>query len=310
MGRFVLSLLCIWYLQTVSSQDMTTAQKLGYPPETKLLIIHADDLGVSHSENQASIEALESGPVNSASIMVPCPWFPEIANYARNNQHLDFGLHLTLNSEWDYFKWGPVSSRDSVPSLVNKHGYFFSSVDSVTQLAEPSEAYIEMRNQISKAYRAGIDVTHLDAHMGTAVSSPELTEAYLKLSKEFALPVLLDPRIYELDHSAIEKLIDSTTVVADRILTATPKDYNSGMKEFYIDLLRNLESGLNCLLIHLAYDNEEMQAITVNHPDWGSAWRQADFDFFISPACQKILNEEKIVLISWRELRDRITRAP
>lgn len=308
MLRFFCLSICISSVYVATSQKLNIAQKLGYPRESKLLIIHADDLGVSHSENLASIEALESGPVNSASIMVPCPWFPEIASYARRNQQTDFGLHLTLNSEWDYYKWGPVSSLDAVRSLVNKQGYFYASTDSVVQHASPAEALLEMRNQIQKAYHAGIEVTHLDAHMGTPVSSPELLEGYLKLGKEFRLPVLLDRRVYDIQNDAIKALLDDQTVVVDRILSASPEDYRQGMSAFYSQLLRNLDPGLNCLLIHLAFDDKEMQAITINHPNWGASWRQADVDFFYSPECRYILEQENIILVSWREIRDKITR--
>ena len=106
----------------LSAQTKTTAERLGYPKDARLVIIHADDLGVSHSENAASIAAMEKGCVSSASIMVPCPWFPEIAAYAQSNPGADLGLHITLTSEWKYYKWGPVTAKEKVPGLVNKNG--------------------------------------------------------------------------------------------------------------------------------------------------------------------------------------------
>ena len=308
MLRSISLTICLCIVQLISAQNMNIAQKLGYAKQAKLLIIHADDLGVSHSENQASIKALESGPVNSASIMAPCPWFPEIAAYAKEHQEIDFGLHLTLNSEWDFYKWGPVSSLDSVRTLVNGHGYFYASVDSVVQNTSPDEAYIEMRNQIRKAHHIGIELTHLDAHMGAAVANPEFLSRYLLLGKEYQLPVLLDSRVHQIEHPEVKALIDHQTVVADRIMSASPDDYEGGMNTYYSELLKGLDSGLNVLLIHLAYNDKEMQAITVNHPYWGAAWRQADTDFFSSDECRKILEQEDIILVSWREIRDRILR--
>lgn len=291
------------------AQGPSIAERLGYDKEAKLLIIHADDLGVTHSENMASISGLESSPVNSASIMVPCPWFPEIAAYARSNKQLDLGLHLTLNSEWKYYKWGPVTSRDSVSSLVNDSGYFYSLVDSLGMYGKAPEVELELRNQVKRAYKEGIDVTHLDAHMGAAVSRPDFTAAYLKVGREFNLPVLLDKRIYAMEDSGIKALLDTKTVVLDAIHTALPSDFETGMDAYYTSVLQNLKPGLHCLLIHLAYDNEEMKAVTVDHPEWGAAWRQADYDFFTSEACAKILEEQNIHLITWRELRDKIVRA-
>lgn len=298
--------LCI---SVVVAQTNSLAERLGYAGDSKLLIIHADDLGVAHSENIASISGLEKGLVNSASIMVPCPWFPEIAAYARANPSMDLGLHLTLNSEWKYFKWGPVTSRDSVASLVNGDGYFYSLVDSLGMYAKPAEVELELRNQVKKAYRAGIDVTHLDAHMGAAVSRPDFLEAYMRLGRDYQLPVLLDKRVYDIPNPEIKSLLDNNTVILDRVFIASPEDYKDGMVEFYTSVLKNLPQGLNCLLIHLAFDNEEMKAMTIDHPDYGSAWRQIDYDFFTSPACKTILEEENIILITWRELRDKITRS-
>lgn len=297
-------------ISVINAQQVTPAERLGYPKDAKLLIVHADDLGVSHSENIASISALEQGPVNSASIMVPCPWFPEIAAYAREHKDKDFGLHLTLNSEWENYKWGPVSPRDSVASLVNDDGYFFSAVDSLVRQGKASEVEIELRNQVRKAYSSGIDVTHLDAHMGAAISTPEYAAAYMKVGEEFSLPVLLDPRIYAIDHPGVKELLGNNTVVLDRIFIALPENFRKeGMPAYYRSLLKSLPSGLNCLLIHLAYDNEEMKAVTIDHPDYGASWRQADYDFFTSSECRKIIEEENIILVSWRELRDKITRS-
>ncbi len=296
-------------LSSVFAQNQTIAERLGYPADAKLLIIHADDLGVTHSENKASISGLEESPVNSASIMVPCPWFPEIAAYARENKTQDLGLHLTLTSEWKYYKWGPVTSRDSVPSLVNKDGYFYSAVDSLGMYGTASEVAIELRNQVKKAYRFGIDVTHLDAHMGAAVSRPDYLAAYIKVGQEFKLPVLLDQRVQAMGEVGIPQLLNDKDVIVDQIYTALPPDYEKGMAQYYLEVFKGLQPGLNCLLIHLAYDDTEMKAVTVDHPHWGAAWRQADYDFFTSKECAAALKEQNIVLVTWRTLRDKITRA-
>lgn len=301
--------ICCCFSIAVSAQQTTVAERLGHPKEAKLLIIHADDLGVAHSENLASIKALEESPVNSASIMAPCPWFPEITAYAKEHSTLDFGLHLTLTSEWKYYKWGPVTSRDSVASLVDDNGYFHSLVPTFASRAKVLEVEIELRNQIKMAYRNGIDLTHLDAHMGAAVSTPEFTAVYLKMGKEFNLPVLLDSRIYQMDNPKIKELLDDNAVVMDHIYTIVPEQFARGTANYYTELLNSLEPGISSLLIHLAYDDSEMKGVTVDHPDWGATWRQADFDFFTGDECERLLKENNIVLVTWRELRDKITRA-
>jgi len=312
MRRFLI-LICIscFFTAAIFAQQKTVAERLGYHINAKLLIIHADDLGVSHSENMASIKALEESPVNSASIMVPCPWFPEIAAYAREHSSTDLGLHLTLTSEWKYYKWGPVTSTDSVISLINDEGYFYDLVPKVAEHADPDHVEIELRNQVKKALAMGIDVTHLDTHMGAVFATPEFAEAYIKVGHEFKLPVMITIESGEIPpaYSKVFGMLDADDVVVDRILTAGPQDFTSGMAQFYTKTLSTLQPGLNCLLIHTAYDNDEMQAITIDHPDWGAAWRQADFDFFTSIECKKILDDNNIVLVTWRELRDKITRA-
>lgn len=289
-------------------QVQNIAERLGYDANAKLLIIHADDLGVTHSENMASIKALEESPVNSASIMVPCPWFPEIAAYAKTNQETDFGLHLTLNSEWKYYRWGPVSSKEAVPSLIDSDGYLYSLIPGVVENARPEHVALEMRNQVKRAYEYGINVTHLDAHMGTAITTPEFMAAYIKVGREFELPVLLDRQMPALQDDSIQSMLSDTDIIMDYTYTASPEDFEKGMAQYYTRLITNLEPGLNAFLIHLAYDDDEMKGVTVDHPNWGAKWRQDDFDFFTSDACKALLKKNNIVLVTWKELRDKIVQ--
>src|SRR5688572_20186386 len=128
MKNRIVILLALFYSTLAWGQAKSIREKLGYPKDAKLVIIHADDLGVAHSENAASINAMEKGSVSSASIMVPTPWFPEIAHYASTHAAADLGLHITLTSEWKYLKWGPVTSAQQVPGLVNKQGFLYASV--------------------------------------------------------------------------------------------------------------------------------------------------------------------------------------
>lgn len=144
------------------SAQQTLQEKLGYPKTTKLLIIHADDIGVSHSENTATITALEKGSVSSGSIMVPCPWMPEIAAYASSHPNLDLGLHLTLTAEWKQYKWGPVLPRTEVPSLVDNKGFFPDNTGDVGKNAKPAEIEKELRAQVERAKQFGIDPTHFE----------------------------------------------------------------------------------------------------------------------------------------------------
>jgi chitin disaccharide deacetylase len=297
-------------MATVSwSQNKTVAEQLGYPADTKLLIIHADDLGVSHSENEASIAAMEKGSVSSASIMVPCPWFPEIAAYAVAHPKADLGLHLTLTAEWKNYKWGTVAARNEVGGLLNDRYFLADNVAEVATKASAAEVEKELRAQVERAKQFGIDVTHFDTHMGTLMATQEFAKVYIKLSHEYKVPILLHRGIAQgMLNMNLDDHITKNDVVMDNIYIASPDDYKKGMKSFYTGVLNAVKPGISCLLLHAAYDNAEMQAVTIDHPDYGAAWRQADYDFFTSEECKKILKDQKIQLVTWREIRDKITR--
>src|SRR6187455_696461 len=304
MQKGIIILVSVLFSPCVFSQVKTIQERLGYPKDAKLVIIHADDLGVSHSENAASIAAMEKGSVSSGSIMVPCPWFPEIAAYAQSHPAADLGLHITLTSEWKYYRWGPVTAKEKVPGLVNKNGFLYSSVDSVYQFASAAEVEEEIRNQVIRSKQFGVDPTHLDAHMGTALQNLN----YLKIGHEFRIPVFI-PRILETPLKVkFDSIVSDRDVLVDYILSASPEDMKTGFANFYTNGLKNLKPGLTYLIIHTAYDDEEMRAVTVDHPDWGAAWRQEDLNFFSSPECKKVLKENNIYVITWKEIRDRVVR--
>ena len=302
-------LIVLFFVDLISGKaQKTLAERLGYSKESKLLIIHADDLGLSHSENAATVYAMEHGSVNSASIMVPCPWFPEIAAYAVAHPKSDFGLHLTLTSEWKLFKWGPVASKSEVPGLVNQSGYFFSSPDSVYMTGKVSEVEQELRAQIEKAKQFGIDVTHLDSHMGTLFWNPEYLKILIKLGREYKIPVMLSKAGFAAFDVNLDNFTNDKDVSLDGVYTASPGDFKNGMDNYYTKVLKSLQPGVSELIFHTAYDDSEMKAVSTDHPDWGAAWRQADFNFFTSDLCKKLLKEQNIQLITWREIRDKLLR--
>jgi predicted glycoside hydrolase/deacetylase ChbG (UPF0249 family) len=288
----------VFILLSVSARAQENiATKLGFPADARLLIIHSDDLGVSHSENMASIEAIENGSVNSASVMMPTPWVMEVANYAKKNADShDFGLHLVLSSEWKNYRWGPVSSINEVPSLVDEHGYFHQ--DCMSNL-NVKEVETELKAQIDRAYAMGLEPTHLDSHMGCLIQSEELLEVYLKMGKTYKLPVLLSK---EFPQELLKKY--DVKLVLEDILTIMPEQYAKGPEAYYMESIKNLKPGLSTLLIHTAYDNDEMKGMNVDHPDWGNEWRQKDFDFFTSEACKEILKKENVKLVTWRQIKE------
>jgi predicted glycoside hydrolase/deacetylase ChbG (UPF0249 family) len=277
------------------------AEKMGYGRDAKLLIVHADDLGMTHAVNAASVQALQSGLVNSASMMVPCPWFPEIADYARNHPDADLGLHLTLTSERVYVRWGPVASKEKVPSLLDSAGYFFHDWNAETRI-NPKEAELEIRAQIERAYAVGVHPTHLDTHQYRLIASgKELFEVVLRVAREYQLPVFVT-RDWFAEHPYLEPSLGPRDIVVDHTVTIEPTVPAEKWVEFYTTALRNLQPGVTEFVIHLAFDGEEMQAATRERDTWGAAWRQRDFDFFTSAEFRRLLQEQNIKLISWREL--------
>src|SRR6266576_4043297 len=171
------------------TETRTLVERLGYRPDAKLLIVHADDLGAAHSINTASIKGLETGLVSSASIMIPCPWLPEIAAYARAHPDADLGLHLTLTSEWSLYRWGPVLGKERVPSLLDSSGYLYPLENEAAAHIDAKEAEAEIRAQIARARALGIQPTHLDSHMGTLYQNKALFEILLRVARENKLPV-------------------------------------------------------------------------------------------------------------------------
>ena len=291
----------------INAQQLTIQEKLGYSKTTKLLIVHADDLGLSHSENLATIYALENGTVNSGSIMVPCPWFAEIAAYARSHPNIDLGLHLTLTSEWEFYKWGPILSSTEVPSLINDQGFFYDGIENFAQNAKEDDIEKELRAQIDRAIKFGINPTHLDCHMFSLLINPEFLTIYLNLGREYKLPVLLNKEgaknYFNID---LEAYTTDDDILVDYAFMAMPENYKNGLDKTYTEILRSLHYGLNVIILHAAYDNLEMQGITVNKPDWGSAWRNEDFTFFTSDKCKEIIEKENIQLITWGEIRNKL----
>jgi chitin disaccharide deacetylase len=281
----------------------TLAERLGYPASAKLLIVHADDLAVAHSENQASFRAMREGVVNSASIMVPCPWLPEVAAYARNHPGHDLGLHLTLTSEWKHYRWGPVSDCGDLAGMLDSNGYFFDNCADFAAHAKLDAVERELRAQIEKAKSLGIEPTHLDSHMGCLFfQSPALFEIYVRLGREYRIPAMVSRDVLSILPPPFQQVLSEKDLLVDHVFTATPEDYRKGMANYYETVLQNLPTGVNVLLIHTAYDDAEMQGVSIEHPDWGAAWRQADFDFFTSAACKKILAEQGIQLVTWRQI--------
>lgn len=285
---------------TAPNSATSELERLGYPPGARLLVIHADDLGMNHSVNRASLEALEKGWITSASILVPCPWFPEVARWAKEHPNADLGIHLALTSEWTDLRWGPVSGVSKVPSLVEADGYFPLDTDIVARNAKMPEAESELRAQIDRAKSAGIPLTHLDMHMAGMVSSPELFSVYRRLRDEYKLPIFLEASSTHGPPAGVAISAEEVTIqhAVNMEPGVAPKDW----MDWYKKQLASLPPGVYQMIVHLAYDDEEMRGATWDHPDWGAAWRQRDFDMVKSAEFRQFLKEQGFVLVGWKEL--------
>lgn len=166
------SVVSLLVVSALPAQTKTIAERLGHPADSKLLIIHADDLAVAHSVDAASFDALDKGAISSASVMVPSPWITEVVAYAKAHPNADLGLHLTLTSEWETYRWGSVEPADKVPSLLDSAGAFPRDEKLVAATAKPLEVEREIRAQINRALALGIRPTHIDSHMGALFTAP------------------------------------------------------------------------------------------------------------------------------------------
>ena len=295
-----LSITLLLVASSLSAQTKTVAERLGYPRDAKLLILHADDLGFAHSANAASFDALDKGVISSASIMMPTPWITEVAAYARAHPDADLGLHLTLTSEWETYRWGSVESSDKVPSLLDPDGTFPNNDSTVAARAKQDEIERELRAQIQRAMALGIRPTHLDSHMGSLFTTPALLATYVKLAHEYHLPFLA---LKSNPFGDAPMPLGPNDIPLDALLQAFPSVTPDKWKDFYLNLIANLKPGLTEIIVHLGHDDAELRAVTVNQEGWGSAWRQRDYDAVNSPEFRKALKDNKVILIKWRDLQ-------
>lgn len=293
----------------IKAGDAGTAAAAATPEGKRYVIIHADDAGMSHSVNRATIDAMEKGIVSSASIMVPCAWFKEIAAYAKEHPEKDFGIHLTLNCEWDNYRWGPVAPRASVPSLIDEEGYLWGGVPEVVANAKASEVETELRAQIQRALDFGVPVSHLDTHMGAVVSRPDLVEVYVKLGIEFDVPVFFirrlnvgvaatNPQIRARGMQLVEALDKHKLPVLDYMTQYYTKGSLEKKKAMYLKAIADTEPGVRYVIIHCGYDNEELQAITTS-----SKLRDTDRRVFCDPEFIEAVKQTGVEIVDWKQVR-------
>jgi predicted glycoside hydrolase/deacetylase ChbG (UPF0249 family) len=300
MRRFFLALILLGSVVCFAQSPVKSVQeRLGYPANARLLVIHADDFGMNHAVNRATSEALTNHWITSASILVPCPWFPEAADFAKAHQDLDLGIHQALNSEWTTFRWGPITSKDKVSSLLDDQGYLPLDTPAVAKNAKPAEVETELRAQIERAQKFGVHITHLDTHMAALFTSPDLYQVYLKMGHTYHLPILEE---WQGTHGPRGINPRPEEMLVQKVISIEPGVAAADWVSWYEKQLAPLSPGVYEMIIHLAYDDDEMRGATFDHADWGSAWRQHDFDMVKGAEFQKFLKDQEFVLVGWKDL--------
>lgn len=295
-----------------SSSAQTFAERLGYPKDTIAVILHVDDVGMSHSSNLGAMTALESQSASSFAIMMPCPWVPEIARWLAKNTNADSGLHLTLTSEWQIYRWGPVAGKKAVPGLVDNEGCMWRSVPQVITHASADEIETEIRAQIDRAEALGIPITHIDSHMGTLFAKPDYFMRYMRVAIEKKLPMLAvgghmthvsknEPEAAQSLRPLIPKIWNAGLPVIDDLHTGwsaldTPTKFHAALEE--------LKPGVTEFLFHASVPTEDFPLITGSHAN-----RKADLEALTSDKTKEILKRRNIVLTTWRELMQRRQKA-
>ncbi len=286
------------------------ANQAGFTPRVKerYLIIHADDLGMCHAKNRGTIRAMEAGVVSSASMMVPCPWFPAAADWVRKNPDADVGLHLTLTSEWQFYRWRPVAPPDKVKGLLDKEGFLWRSVEEVVRHASPQEVEIEIRAQIERALQFGVRPTHLDSHMGTLYANSQFFEVFLKVAMEYKItPMVFSPtpeilmmaKARGLDYLPVYKRLQQAGIPTIDYLNPQyelGEPLEAHRKRLH-QFIRSLKPGVTELIVHLGEDHPEGHAITS-----GWQYRVDELRILMEPDFKALLQQEGIRLTTYREL--------
>ncbi|MCI0550571.1 MAG: polysaccharide deacetylase family protein [Anaerolineae bacterium] len=287
-------------------------KKLGFSDNDRAVIIHTDDIGMCHASVQAFTDLWEFGTITSGAVMVPCPWFPAVVHMCRENPDIDMGIHATLNAEWDAYRWSPLSTRDQASGLLDADGYFHQWQPAVYENAKPEAVEMEVNAQIERALAAGIDVTHVDSHMGT-IMNPLFIQSYIQAAASRGLPNML-PRIdakgmdmmgiSENERNVYEPMVDQLLEAGIPMLEgliSMPLDEPNpdGQMEIVKRLFSDLSVGITHFILHPSIDTAELRSIA---PDWES--RVANYNVFMSNELKRFIESEDFKLIGYRQIRN------
>ena len=285
------------------SGSQGVCELLGYPPDARLLIVNADDFGMCHAQNEGGIRAITGGLASSCSLMVPPPWSQHASHLLRENPEIPFGVHLTAVSEYAYYRWGPVSTRDRVPSLLDESGYFplDSRFKEVVGRSDSAELELEFRAQIEAVLAAGLRPTHLDSHYHTHELRPDIRRMTVGLALEYGMALRLGYWV-EAGATSVEgyPTVDHPILDSGRI---RPEEKAAVLSR----RLRELPAGLTEWALHPGVATEELRAIMSGPGVQGATGtpegRQSDLDFITSAEAAAIVKGEGIEIISYQPLQ-------
>lgn len=294
--------------------SQTWAERLGYAQGQRVLILHCDDVGMCQEASEAARAYLSQKEITSAAAMAPCPWFNDFAEWARTHPDFDLGLHLTLTSEWKWYRWGPLAPRTEVMGLVDPDGYLWSSVPEVAVHATAAEVEREIRAQVERAISRGFRPTHLDTHMGTLYARLDFTRAYLEVAEEYKIPAM----VIEMTPEAVEGFKRQGYPITEETLKLIASYKLPKLDAFYsvpegktyeekrtrlLELLRGLKPGITEVIFHASVQTEGLRRIT-------NSWQQRVWEaqLFSDPTVKDFLRSEGFVLASWKDLMARHQR--
>jgi predicted glycoside hydrolase/deacetylase ChbG (UPF0249 family) len=302
-------------------QPNPVLKKLGFSNDQRVAIIHVDDIGMCQASVAAFVDLWDYGLVSSGAVMVPCPWFLEAAQFAKEHSEADLGVHLTLTSEWDTYRWGPLSTRDPGTGLIDAQGYFPRLAHQVQQHADPDAVRVELKTQIEWAQSAGMHPTHADTHMGT-VAHEKFMQGYLQTAIQFQLPpmmlrldeagwrkVAVDHEGADFDQGAIDLIIQTVNTLEEMGVPLLDHIYGMPLDSDPEQRLEetqvafsNLRPGITHFIIHAARDTPELRAIA---PDWRC--RVADYETFLKDELRRHIEEIDVQVIGYHDLQKLMT---
>ena len=310
--RHILLVLC-FAVTVIPAFAQTYAERLGYSKGARLLIINSDDAGMSHATNLAIFESLEKGITSSISIMAPTPWVPEVLDYYRKNPKVDVGAHLTLCSEWDFYRFMPVAGAGRVPSLADEMGCLHDNNKLFMEHAKPEEVETELRAQIERLEKAGFKLSHIDSHMWSLFQKPAFTEVYVKLAIEKQLAIRLvgdtspegfvataEPDTIEKCRPYVQRVWDAGLPVLDDMHTESYSWKTEDKTALYADAIRRLRPGITEFVVHPTKPDDTIDFITKHR-----ILLYGDYYALTDPAILEVIKVEGVQLVSWGELLER-----